>query len=170
MRLLLGSTPLCPEIQQERKAYDIFQKSMQQMRIYIKRYANLYSFRSASSLMMHFLMIPAFDYLEEMHLQESRQTFTYCYEGLQQISAGLFLAQAITQAIRTAAESKKITLPSNILAASQESVMTLVENVYSQYPAYTHLPAHQQSRLDSVLNSISELSVRDTATEPPSLP
>ena len=105
-----------------------------------------------------------------MHLQESRQTFAYCYEGHQQISTGLFLAQAIKQAIRTAAESKNIALPSNLQVASRESVITLVENVYSQYPAYSHLPAHQQSRLDSILSSISDLSVRDTAKDPPSLP
>ena len=146
-----------------KEAQDVSRNALQQMRVYVKRYASLYSFKCTSSTMMQYLMLPAYDCLEEMHLQESREIFVLCFGGLQQISTGCLIGQALTQAIRVAAERKGIVLPAQILIPPRQNLTRLLENIYSNYPGYDISSDSQWSRLDSFMKSISDLSLEDIA-------
>ena len=161
---------LSPGNWDEKQAERISRLSLRQMRLYVKRYASIYNFKSASAPMMQFLLLPAYDCLQEMHLQESREIFDLCYRGLEQLSNGLFLVQAITQGIRVAAERTGIVLPPLILTNQQQNLTMLLENIYSSFPAYCDSPGLQLSRLDSLMKSISDLSFGDTTIPPQSLP
>ena len=84
----------------EKEAQSISRSSLEQMRIYVKRHASIYNFKSASATMMQYLLQPTSDCLKELHLQDSCEIFELCSGGLQQLLNGHFLVQAITQAIR----------------------------------------------------------------------